>query len=474
MTRLAVTNPRTGKSDYEIQQASKTEVEQAALDLRDAQARWLEIGITGRCEVMRRWAAVITQNKHVIAEALCVDTGRRVVSHHEVDSFVNKIEHWCSLAPDLLSASQAQPSNMVPSVEYRHHLVPYSLVGIISPWNFPLTLAMIDTIPALLSGACVLLKPSEVTPRFIKPLSDTLQYVEELRDGLKIITGGPETGIALIDNVDTICFTGSVQTGRKVGIQAAKNFIPAFLELGGKDPAIVLKSADIENTTTAILRSAVGMTGQACQSLERVYVHESIIGEFVQTITAKALALKYNWPDIDSGQIGPLIFAEQAAKIDQQLQQAVALGAQVHCGGKVEEHDGGRWIAPTVITHVDHSMTLMTEETFGPIIPIMSFSTTAEALALANDSIYGLSGAIFSCDLNEAEKIAEQMEVGAVSINDGGLTAFVHDSEKNSFKLSGIGGSRMGASGLSRFLRKRVLLTQSAPAVPLSVFSEGQ
>lgn len=474
MTTLAVTNPRTGKPDYEIHQVSKTEVEQIATDLRSSQARWLDIGIAGRCEAMRRWATVIAQNKNVIAEALCVDTGRRVVSHHEVDGLVNKVEHWCSLAPDLLSASQAQTSSMVPSVEYRHHLVPYSLVGIISPWNFPLTLAMIDAIPALLSGACVLLKPSEVTPRFIKPLSDTLQQIEELRDVLKIITGGAETGIALIDNVDTICFTGSVATGRKVGMQAAKSFIPAFLELGGKDPAIVLKSADIDNTTTAILRSAVGMTGQACQSLERVYVHESIVDEFVQTITNKAQALKYNWPNIDSGQIGPLIFAEQAAKIDQQLQQAVALGAQVHCGGKVETHDGGRWIAPTVITHVDHSMALMTEETFGPIIPIMSFSTTADALALANDSIYGLSGAIFSGDVKEAEQIGAQMEVGAVSINDGGLTAFVHDSEKNSFKLSGIGGSRMGASGLSRFLRKRVLLTQSAPAVPLSVFSEGQ
>ena len=474
MTILKVRNPRSGEVDYEVPAASREEISAIGAKLAAAQPNWSSAGIEHRCKVLRQWRDVLASNPAGIAEALCTDTGRRAVSHYEVQGLINMIDRWADAAPQLLAPASKSNSVMTPSVEIEHRLVPFAVVGIISPWNFPLTLSMIDTIPALLAGSTVLLKPSEVTPRFIQPLLDSITKVEGLGDVLQIVTGGAETGIALIDNVDAICFTGSVPTGRKVGMQAAQNFIPAFLELGGKDPAIVLPSANIDNATTAILRSAAGMTGQACQSLERIYVHESIFDEFLTAITDKAKATHYNWPDINQGQIGPLIFADQAAKISEQMEQARNAGAVFHCGGEVEQHDGGCWIAPTVVTDVDHSMTIMSEETFGPIIPIMPFTSTDEAIALANDSQYGLSGAVFGADIEEAKAVAAQVNVGAVSINDAGLTAMVNDAEKNSFRLSGIGGSRMGATGLTRFLRKRALLNQTAPAIPLQVFSEGQ
>lgn len=472
MTTLQVRNPRNGELDYQIPFIDEDQIKHRADQLRLAQSNWQAIGVQQRCLILKQWQQAVSENAEAIIEALSIDTGRRLISEFEVHGLIGMIERWAARAPELLEPAEAANSKMAPSVSVRHKLVPYSLVGVISPWNFPMTLSMIDTIPALLTGASVLLKPSEVTPRFIAPLQKTIDQVEGLKDVLNIVTRGAETGIAIIDNVDSICFTGSVPTGRKVGMQAAKNFIPAFLELGGKDPAIVLASADIDNACNAILRSAAGSTGQACQSLERIYVHESIFADFVSRITSKASATKYNWPTLNEGQIGPLIFAAQAEKIQAQIEQAVTAGAKVHCGGKLEHHDGGCWIAPTVMTNVDHTMQIMTEETFGPIIPIMPFQSTEQAIQLANDSIYGLSGAVFGSDHEEINTVAEQIEVGAVSINDASLTALVNDAEKNSFKLSGIGGSRMGESGFTRFLRKRAILQQTNEASSIDLFSE--
>jgi acyl-CoA reductase-like NAD-dependent aldehyde dehydrogenase len=263
-----------------------------------------------------------------------------------------------------------------------------------------------------------------------------------------------------------------VPTGRLVAAQAAANFIPAFLELGGKDAAIVLPSADLENATNAILRSAVGMNGQACQSLERIYVHEDIAEPFLELLIAKAERAEINWPDIHKGQIGPFIFPPQAAKVKAQLDEAVANGATIHCGG-VEEH-GGMWCRPVVITGVHHDMLLMREETFGPVMPVMTFSDVEEAIALANDSTYGLSGAVFAGTREEGEAVARRMVGGAISVNDASLTAMVHDVEKNSFCQSGMGGSRMGDAGLMRFFRKQAILYQSAPAASLDVMEEAQ
>jgi len=473
MNHIDVRNPRTGQVDYQVPAVSAEQISETTATMRIAQAEWNQAGVDYRSKVLISWAQAILKHANSIVEALSVDTGRRMISHVEVQGIAKSIERWANLAPDLLHEKPPTASQSMPSVNYHHHLVPYGIVGVISPWNFPLTLSLIDTIPALLSGASVLLKPSEVTPRFITPLQAALDEIDELKDVLKIVTGGPETGIALIDNVDAVCFTGSVPTGRKVGMHAARNFIPAFLELGGKDPAIVLDDADLENTTNAILRGSASMTGQACQSLERIYVHESIYSEFVSMLVEKAKQANYNWPDMDSGQLGPLIFATQAATITDQLDAASKAGARIHCGGTVEKHDGGCWIGPTVVTNVNHSMALMTEETFGPIMPVMPFSTIEQAINLANDSEYGLSGAVFGSDASTTEKIAINLNVGAVSINDASLTAFVNDAEKNSFQLSGLGGSRMGESGLTRFLRKRAILVQTAPAVPLHAFSEG-
>lgn len=462
--KISVRNPRIGKVDYEITPPTLAQLSTSCTRLHEAQINWLQGGLAGRIEALQQWKQAILSHKDELTEALVNDTGRLSVSILEIDSFISGIDRWCRLAPELLSQEEEKVT-AIPFIRLQNDSVPYSLVGVISPWNFPLLLSTIDTIPALLAGCAVIVKPSEIAPRFIKPLLETIASVPKLRDVLTYIEGAGDTGAALIEFVDLVCFTGSVATGRKVAEAAAKRFIPAFLELGGKDPALVLSSANLELATSAILWGSVVSTGQSCLSIERIYVADSIFDEFVESLVKKAKNIPLAYPALEDGQIGPIIAENQAVIIADHLQDAVEKGAVIRCGGVVEELDGGLWCRPTVLTQVNHSMKVMTEETFGPIMPVMPFCTIEEAIQLANDTIYGLSAAVFAGLDTEALEIARHIDAGAISINDAGLTALIHEGEKNAFKFSGMGGSRMGPAALKRFMRKKAFLikTNSVP-----------
>lgn len=456
---IGVRNPRTGKIDYSITPPTPEDLSQQCNRLRTAQIDWQKGGLETRIEALQQWKQAIQAHRDELIEALVADTGRLSVSVLEVDSFLGSLDRWCKIAPELLQ--QEERNTAIPFIRLQQTAVPYSLVGVISPWNFPLLLSTIDTIPALLAGCAVVVKPSEIAPRFMEPLMQTIAAVPLLAGVLTYIAGAGETGANLIEQVDLICFTGSVATGRKVAIAAAHKFIPAFLELGGKDPAIVLASADLELATSAILWGSVVNTGQSCLSIERIYVADSIFDQFVDQLVIKAKALQLAYPSVDDGQIGPIIAERQADIITEHLQDAIAKGAIIHCGGKVEALAGGLWCRPTVLTNVNHSMQAMTEETFAPIMPVMPFSRVEEAIDLANDTIYGLSAAVFAGSASEGIAIAEQLNAGAISINDAALTAIMHEGEKNAFKFSGMGGSRMGDAALKRFMRKKALLIKT-------------
>ena len=456
---IEIRNPRTGKFDYKISPPSEEQLKEQCLRSRQAQINWQKIGIEGRIAVLQQWKEAILSQRDYLIETLVNDTGRLSISVLEIDSFLSSIDRWCRLAPELLQESEKNTA--IPFIKLQQTSVPYPLVGVISPWNFPLLLSTIDTIPALLAGCAVIVKPSEIAPRFIEPLMSAISNVPSLRNVLTFIEGAGETGANLIEDVDLVCFTGSVATGKKIGAAAAKRFIPAFLELGGKDPAIVLSSANLELATSAILWGSVVNTGQSCLSIERIYVDQSIFEPFVNLLVTKAKKLKLAYPTVDSGEIGPVIASRQAEIIREHLQDAIEKGAIVRCGGQIEEKDGGYWCQPTVLTQVSHSMKIMTEETFAPIMPVMSFSGIEEAINLANDTIYGLSAAVFAAEESEALAVAQQIDAGAISINDAGLTALIYEGEKNSFKYSGLGGSRMGSASLMRFLRKKAFLIKT-------------
>ncbi len=470
MTTLQARDPRTGQLDYSFEAASRADVARAANRLRAAGQDWQRLGLDGRMAKLGALADAIGRHRSAIAERLSVDTGRRKIAGREVDGAIGAIHGWLAQAPHLLPEGWTD-GRMNPAIRHAPQFVPYSLVGVISPWNFPLTLSMIDTIPALLAGCTVMIKASEVTPRFVEPL---LAAVEDagLQDVLTFVQGAGATGADLIDHVDAVCFTGSVATGRKVAAAAAGNMIPAFLELGGKDPLVILESADLERASDAALRGSVLSTGQACQSIERIYVARSIHDAFLDKLVAKASAVRLNWPDISSGEIGPIIFANQAKILQRHIDDAVDKGARLLTGGQIETHGGGRWLRPTVLADVTHDMTVMREETFGPVMPVMAFDTVEEAVALANDTEFGLSAAVFAGTLDEAETVGRQIEAGGVSLNDAALTALFHEAEKHSFKLSGMGGSRMGPAGFQRFLRRKALIANTGAPAPIGAFAE--
>jgi acyl-CoA reductase-like NAD-dependent aldehyde dehydrogenase len=471
METIRVRNPRNGRFDYEFPVPDNEALAQRAGELRAAQRAWSARPVESRIEALQRWKAELLARRAAIVDALTTDTGRHLLAQAEFGGTIGAIDRWCAQAPALVRGDEGR-SQAQPTITFRTQLVPYPLVGVISPWNFPLTLSLIDAIPALLAGCAALIKPSEVTPRFVVPVNEAIRAVPELAAVLDMIPGDGRTGAALVGLVDVVCFTGSVKTGQRVGRAAAEHFIPAFLELGGKDPVVVTESADLELATDVVLRASVLATGQACQSLERVYVQETIYEQFVRRLVEKASAVPINYPDLHQGVVGPLIFDRQADVIAEQIDDAVKHGARVLCGGQVEIHDGGRWVRPTVVVDVDHTMKLMTDETFGPVMPVMKFRTVDEAVELANFGVFGLSAAVIAGTLEEAEAVAVRIDAGAVSLNDGSLTGVMHEAEKNSFKCSGLGGSRMGPAGLTRFFRKKALLRQTGKPATIGMFDE--
>ncbi len=467
---IPVRNPYTGEVDYEITPPSPEELARTCQRLRDAQVRWAAAPLGHRIEVMTRWADELDAAYGPLSAADFADTGGCLISLMSPRIVASHVRAWAADAPTVLAAAARQgTSSIMPSVSFRTQLVPYPLVGVISPWNGPLMLSCLDPVPALFAGSAVIVKPSEVAPRFTEPLLDTIRAAGELAEVFTFVTGDGQTGQELIQNVDLLCFTGSVPNGRKVAEACARRLIPAYLELGGKDPAIVTRTADLEAAATAVLRGAAFGTGQVCFSIERIYVHEDVHDEFVELLAGKARRLRLNYPDAGEGEIGPFGHERQARIADEHLADAVAKGAVVRTGGPVERLGGGYFMRPTVLTEVTHDMLLMREESFAPFLPVMRFRTEDEAVRLANDSHYGLSAAVLAGTPEEAARIGERINAGTVSLQDTFLTLFkTRDIGTNSFGDSGLGGDRTGPGSILRFLRKKALLTQTAPPVPLS------
>ncbi len=460
---IALRNPRTGEADGTVRATTSNELRACADRLRLAQPGWASLTPSERAAQLLDWKAAILEAREAIVSALIADTGRLKESNQEFDAFIGTIDRWARMGVELLNADRRFTS-MMGFVDIDRNYRPLGVVGIISPWNFPLVLSTIDALPALMAGCAVLLKPSEVTPRFVQPLRATLGAVPALDAVFDIVIGDGTIGTQMIEDchVDAICFTGSVTMGRKVASLAASAFIPAFLELGGKDAAIVCADADLDLATSALLWGSTSNAGQACQSIERIYVHRSIVAPFVELLSAKASNIGLCFPNIDKPGLGPIIAERQIEVIETHLADAIAKGAKVTAGiGSVERHGGGAWVRPTVLIGVTHDMLIMTQETFGPILPVMAFDTVEEAVSLANDSRFGLSAAVFAGSEVSAVAIGTRLDAGAVSINDATLTAFLWEGEKHSFKLSGLGGSRMGAAGLLRFVRSQALLIKT-------------
>ena len=462
---MKIRNPRTGQYDYEIPDLTSAEVNKICKDLRKNQHEWFKEGVENRIAVLQEWKSVVIENRQALIDALCLDTGREWETILEVDLVASSIDRWCDIAKRFFIPSE-QKNSSIPFIKLQQSLVPFELVGVISPWNFPLLLSLIDTIPALLAGCAVVVKPSEVTPRFIAVMQQTIEAVPGIKKIFAYIPGDGIVGTELVNTCNLICFTGSTTTGKKVYDAASKRMIPVFLELGGKDPVIVMESADLDLAATSILWGSTANAGQSCLSIERIYVQENVFEKFTKLLVEKANDLLLNSTDIHYGEIGPIIFEKQARIINEHLSDAIEQGAEILTGNSsCDLINGGYYCKPTVLVNVTHNMKLMQEETFGPLMPVMPFSTKEEAIALANGTVYGLSAAVFAGTIEEAMEIGKEIDGGAISINDCALTAIMHEGEKNSFKMSGIGGTRMGPSAIQRFMRQKVFIIKDQPIV---------
>ncbi|MEI9964496.1 MAG: aldehyde dehydrogenase family protein [Caulobacteraceae bacterium] len=462
---LPVRNPRTGEIDLHITPAPADEVAAAAGRLRAAQKAWGAAPLEHRIAVMSRWAEAIRADRQAIIDADAADTGYGQVSQIAPDMMLGAIFGGIRGAPAAFEAARRQGvSPNMPHVKYDSVLKPYPLVGVISPWNAPTMLSMLHVIPPLFAGCAVLLKPSEVTPRFTRPLMETVRRIPELAAVFEVVLGDGETGQAVVDHADLISFTGSVGNGRRVAEACARRFIPCELELGGKDPVVITETADLDKAVNAVVRGALTSTGQVCFSVERVYVHESVHDAFVEKLVAKAERVPLNYPDRFGGPLSPFIFARQAEIVADHILDAVSKGARVRTGGEVLTLGGGLYMKATVLTDVNHEMKVMRDETFGPVVPVMRYRDADEAVALANDTYFGLSAAVIAGTEAEARAIGERIDAGNVSIQDAFLTFAAGAVESDSFRMSGLGGKR---SGVQRYLKRQGLLINTADPADL-------
>ena len=389
----------------------------------------------------------------------------------EVAYTANAFGFWARQAPRYLADEKVRTANpFVLGRSLRVRYAPFGLVGVIGPWNYPLVNSFGDAIPALAAGNAVLLKPASLTPLTSLRMAEAMAECG-LPDGvLQVVPGGPPTGEALIDAVDMVMFTGATDTGRRVMERAARTVTPVSLELGGKDPMIVLADADLERAANAALYYSLQNGGQTCISIERVYVEAAVHDPFVAKLSEKIAALRQGPPGAPgSVEVGAITSPGQLDVIAAHVEQARAAGASVLAGGRARD-GGGRFYAPTLVTGVDHTMDLMREETFGPVLPVMRVADADEAVRLANDSPYGLSAAVWTGDRRRGAALARRLEAGAVCVNDASLHYVALELPMGGWKASGLG-SRHGAAGIRKYTRTQSLLvTRWAPRRELHYF----
>jgi succinate-semialdehyde dehydrogenase/glutarate-semialdehyde dehydrogenase len=343
---------------------------------------------------------------------------------------------------------------------------PLGVVGIISPWNFPWATPLDEVVMALMTGNAVVLKPSELTPLTALKIGDVLREARIPEGLVEIVTGDGSTGAALVEaGVNKIMFTGSVATGKRVAEAAARHLIPVVLELGGKDPMVVLDDANLVNAARAAVWGGFANAGQACASIERCYVHESVAQEFTKLVVDETRKLRVGPPAGDEIDVGSMTNERQLHIVEDHIHDAIEHGARVETGGQRVESADGWFHEPTVMTNVDHSMKLMCDETFGPVLPIMTFKNDDEALRLANDSIYGLTASVFTSDIARGRRLAEQIDAGTVMINEVVYTHAIAQTPWGGVKQSGYGRTH-GRLGLLELVTPQHIHVNRVPWMP--------
>lgn len=456
MNEIISYNPATLEDIGRVRATLPDEVSHHVEKAKIAAVEWQRIGCKQRSKYLLEARKYLLKNIREFARAITIDNGKPLVESvtAEIYPVADLIFYYAHHTEKILKPFK-QPIGIMGSLRrssYIHYL-PYGTVGIISPWNYPFSIPAGAAVMALMAGNTVLLKPSSVTPIVGQKIAEMFAAANLPEGVFTHLPGDSKTGEALIDSgIDKMIFTGSVGVGKRIMEKCSKNLTAVVLELGGKDPMIVLEDADLDHASSGAVWGAFTNCGQTCAAVERVYVHKKVFELFLEKVIQKTRALKVGNgidPDMD---IGPLTTREQFETVEEQVKDAVSRGGKIEYGGNRIEGLNGYFFQPTVITGVDHSSRCMQEETFGPLLPIMTFTNVEDAVKLANDSQFGLTASIWTKDIKLSKQLASQINAGTVTINEAVYTHALSQTPWGGVKKSGIGRthSRFGLMELVR------------------------
>ncbi len=471
--KIASTNPATGTTLHEFECTSEPEVQAAVARAHVAQGSWADLGLRKRIAILREFQRLLHQKKSEVAQLVTREAGKPYVEAllTEVLVVLDAARFLIDNAFRFLRDEPVPHGNLAMKTKSGRLLrEPYGVIGIVSPWNYPFSIPATESIAALVAGNGVVLKPSEFTSLCAMELASLLHEAGVPKEIFQAIPGDGATGAALIESakprasIDKLIFTGSVATGKGIAQVAAARLLPVVLELGGKDPMLVLDDADIEIASSGAVWGAFVNAGQACLSVERCYVHRSLYQPFLEACVRKTRQLRVGNGMDPETDVGPMIHERQLLRVESQVEDARSRGAHVLVGGNRLPALGPNFYAPTVLADVTPAMRIMRDETFGPVLPIMPFDSDEEAIRLANQSEYGLAASVWTRNRAHGEAVARRIQAGTVMVNDVVSCFGISEAPHGGVKASGTGRSH-GRLGLEEMVRTKYLDSDRLPGM---------
>ena len=471
--KIASTDPATGATLHEFECTSEPEVQAALTRAHLAQPAWATLGRRKRIAILREFQRLLYQKKSEVAQLITREAGKPYVEAllTEVLVVLDAARYLIENAYGVLRDEPVPHGNL--AMKTKSGLLlrePYGVIGIISPWNYPFSIPATESIAALVAGNAVVLKPSEFTSLSALELASLLHEAGVPKEIFQVIPGDGATGATLIESaapgasIDKLVFTGSVATGKRIAQAAAGRLLPVVLELGGKDPMLVLDDADIEIASSGAVWGAFVNAGQACLSVERCYVHRSLYERFLEACVCKTKQLRVGNGMDPETDVGPMIHQRQVLHVESQVEDAQSLGARVLSGASRLPALGPNFYAPTVLADVTLAMRIMRDETFGPVLPVMPFDNDEEAIRLANHSEYGLAASVWTRDRARGEAMARRIQAGTVMVNDVISCFGISEAPHGGVKASGTGRSH-GRLGLEEMVRTKYLDSDRLPGM---------